>query len=175
MLPSRLGAAALLLGCVLTMPAQALQLSARLGVASPGGEAPAARAPVQLAAATSLRHGLVQRVLDGARARLGTEYVLGGNDVGAVDCSSLVQQAYRAAGVELPRTAREQRKASRAVRPADAREGDLMFYRWRGGLHVALYMSDDTILHASPSAGRVVMTRLNENWRRRLVGVTRLL
>ncbi|CAL9507241.1 hypothetical protein SUDANB121_03577 [Nocardiopsis dassonvillei] len=39
-----------------------------------------------------------------ARSKIGTPYVLGATGPGAYDCSSLVQAAWRAAGVTIPRT-----------------------------------------------------------------------
>jgi NlpC/P60 family len=71
-----------------------------------------------------------------ALAQLGTPYAFGGdctdahsdNPAHQCDCSSLVQQAYRAAGITLPRTTTDQQHAGTPVtKPAELRPGDLIF------------------------------------------------
>nr|BFE67558.1 hypothetical protein GCM10020092_008590 [Actinoplanes digitatis] len=53
-----------------------------------------------------------QAVVDAAKKYLGTPYVFGGTDPAkGLDCSALVQRAYKDLGIDLPRTAAEQAKA----------------------------------------------------------------
>jgi lipoprotein Spr len=174
---------AVLLLCVGSMmcggPAAALDFSEQLGHAGAASSVPPdyeRSVPLQLAEAAMLAGDPThERVMSGALSMLGTHYRLGSNG-DAVDCSSLVQRIFRAVGVELPRTTREQVKQGMPVRLTELRKGDLLFYRWQPrNLHVAIYMDDDYIVHASPSVGRVVLTRLNSSWRRRLVAARRLL
>jgi len=163
---------------VCSNPAAALNLSQGLGrieaARAPAfdGELP----PLQLLEAAMLEDRIVtELVASGALEMLGTRYKWGSKGGETVDCSSLVQRAYRAAGLEIPRTTREQVGLGRPVALSQLRKGDLLFYRWqRRGLHVAVYMDDGYILHASPGKGRVVMTRLNPAWQRRMVAARRL-
>lgn len=112
----------------------------------------------------------------GAMSMLGTEYQLGARSSHAVDCSLLVQRIYRSIGLELPRTTREQMRHGRPVEASELQKGDLLFYRWQArNLHVAIYLDDGYILHASPKEGRVVITQINPSWRNRLVAARRLL
>lgn len=107
---------------------------------------------------------------------LGTDYVYGSNREDAVDCSSLVQRMFRSAGIKLPRTARELVRTGRAVAGRRFRPGDLLFYRWgRSGLHVAVYLPGDRILHASSSRREVVVSPLTSTWSRRMVTARRLI
>lgn len=115
-------------------------------------------------------------VLSHGQRLIGTDYLLGSNTDEAVDCSSLVQQVFRSAGLSLPRTARELTHVGEAVAATDLQPGDLVFYRWGpSGLHVAIYMAGNRILHASSSRREVVVTALNQSWNRRMVGARRLL
>jgi cell wall-associated NlpC family hydrolase len=81
--------------------------------------------------------------LDWALAEVGTPYVWGGETPGVgFDCSGLVQAAYAAAGVTLPRVAQDQYDATAKLRPNDPLEpGDLVFFG--GGptdiTHVGIY------------------------------------
>lgn len=80
-----------------------------------------------------------------AGSLLHAPYLWGGNSVAGVDCSGLVQLAFRAAGRELPGDSDLQREVGREVAAGDERRGDLVF--WKG--HVALVTGPDRILHAN--------------------------
>ncbi|NGY05871.1 C40 family peptidase [Solimonas terrae] len=134
-------------------------------------------APLRLQLSDDASASLVNDiVLDKAMAMLGTQYEFGGNNAGTVDCSALVQQIFGSAGMALPRTTRELLKVGESVRNTPLRAGDLLLYRWRRHqLHVAVYLDDGHIVHASPSVGRVIVTELDAQWRRHLVAIRRLL
>jgi cell wall-associated NlpC family hydrolase len=89
-----------------------------------------------------------------AKSKLGTWYLWGGTGP-QYDCSGLVQAAWRAAGVELPRTTYEQVNVGYAV-PAilgDLEPGDVIFYN--GDEHEALYIGGGLVIHA-PTTGQQV-------------------
>ena len=95
-----------------------------------------------------------------ALTQLGVPYVWGGDTAGvALDCSGLVQVAYRAAGVALPRTTFEQASYGTTVAIADLRPGDLLFFRGGDPVqdlgHVAIYAGNGTMITA-PRTGAVV-------------------
>jgi cell wall-associated NlpC family hydrolase len=92
-----------------------------------------------------------------ALGQVGTPYVYGGNTPGsALDCSSLVQYAYRQAGISLPRVTTEQVLQGRPVAKADMIPGDLLFFGTAGNVHhVAMYIGGGNIVHA-PDVGQVV-------------------
>lgn len=79
-----------------------------------------------------------------ALTQIGTPYVWGGESPGvAFDCSGLVQAAYRAAGVSLPRVAQDQYDATPKVAAGSPLlPGDLVFFgSGPGGIdHVGLFV-----------------------------------
>ncbi|MFF3163851.1 C40 family peptidase [Streptomyces sp. NPDC003273] len=89
-----------------------------------------------------------------ARAQIGKPYVAGASGPGSYDCSGLTQAAWRAAGVALPRAARDQAAMGTTVPLAEARPGDLVFF---GGdcSHAGLLTGDGTMIHA-PRPGAYV-------------------
>ena len=113
-----------------------------------------------------------QRILGAAEQMVGTPYVLGGESPAGVDCSGLVQYAYREAGIRIPRTTVEQFQAGRfqqRVMP-----GDLLFFRTDGSSrvsHVGIYAGKGQMIHASSGSGRVRKVSLGQPyWRQRMAG-----
>ena len=90
-----------------------------------------------------------QSVVDFATQFVGNPYVWGGTSLtGGADCSGFAQSVYANFGVSLPRTSYEQETAGTEVASlAEAQPGDLICY----GSHVAIYMGDGQIVHASNS------------------------
>lgn len=83
----------------------------------------------------------------------GTHYRLGGTNKSGIDCSAFVQTIYGAVfGVTLPRTARDQYKATRHISRTELQEGDLLFFNTTGGVsHVGIYLQNNKFVHASVS------------------------
>lgn len=87
-------------------------------------------------------------VVDYATQFVGNPYVWGGTSLtNGADCSGFVQSVYNNFGVSLPRTSYEQQNAGREVSYSEAQPGDLICY----GGHVAIYMGNGKIVHASNS------------------------
>ena len=91
-----------------------------------------------------------------AVGQIGVPYVYGGNSVRGFDCSGLVQYAYAAAGMAVPRTTGALWHVSSPVPRSDLRAGDLLFFDVDGKMsHVGMYLGDRRFVHA-PSSGKVV-------------------
>lgn len=87
----------------------------------------------------------VQKIVDEAMKYYGWEYSWGGsNPDEGFDCSGLVQWCYGTAGIELPRTSREQFDWCEKISVDELKAGDLLFYQNEssGGEigHVAIYI-----------------------------------
>jgi uncharacterized protein YycO len=128
------------------------------------------------------RRQRVHRVLTGrllaakavgfAYRQRGKPYRWGGTGPNGYDCSGLVQQAWRAAGVRIPRVARTQyHRISNKVGRARLRAGDLVFFNGLG--HVGMYVGRGRFIH-SPHPGQTVrVTRLRGYYARDMVGAVR--
>ena len=99
------------------------------------------------------------QVLKTAKRYLGVRYRLGGTKPSAFDCSGFVRYVFARHGVELPRTAREQSGVGHSIVVGvdSLRVGDLLFFRTKRGRasHVAMYVGEGRIIHASSGSRRV--------------------
>jgi cell wall-associated NlpC family hydrolase len=91
--------------------------------------------------------------VENARAFLGAPYEWGGMTRAGIDCSGLVHMAYRELGRLVPRDAAQQEAAGLEVAPAEARQGDLACYGEAECDHVAFWLGDGRILHATGREG----------------------
>ncbi|MFR9794423.1 NlpC/P60 family protein [Streptomyces sp. MS06] len=89
-----------------------------------------------------------------ARAQIGKPYVWGATGPGSYDCSGLTQAAWKAAGVDLPRTTYDQVNAGTTVPLSQARPGDLVFF-YSDVSHVGIYIGNGMMIHA-PKPGAYV-------------------
>lgn len=93
--------------------------------------------------------GAGQEVVNYALQFVGNPYVWGGTDpVNGADCSGFVQSVYAHFGVALNRTSEAQQSNGYSVPYSQAQPGDLICY----GSHIAIYMGNGQIVHASNSA-----------------------
>ena len=106
-----------------------------------------------------LREDRVEKMLAFATKLLGVEYQFGAasDRDDAVDCSSLVQKAFKDVGVTLPRTAYGQSRNGLEVEFSALRRGDRLYFKMTDRDvpidHTALYLGDGNMLHAFPGKG----------------------
>lgn len=103
-----------------------------------------------------------------ARHYLGETYVYGDAGETGYDCSGLVQTVFRAHGVRLPRTSREQALWGQPVDLQDVRPGDLLFFSWQPGskrvTHVGIALGHNRMIHASRFYKRVVISKVDTQY-----------
>jgi cell wall-associated NlpC family hydrolase len=130
--------AAAALGIADAAPAQAMDI--RDGPSHP----PIARQG-QTRGEIALRFALAQR---------GKPYQYGGNGPYAYDCSGLAQQAWRAAGVRVPRATRQQAHFGTPVPLGRIQLGDLVVF-YADASHVGIYAGRGMVVVA-PHPGAVI-------------------
>lgn len=125
----------------------------------------------------------VQTAIRWALGQLGTPYQWGGtctdshgkNPMGRCDCSSLMQQAYKAGGVPLTRTTYTQVKDGKAVSADALRPGDLLFTRGTAAVpeHVGMVIGQGLVVHA-PRTGDVVRIATLASWKPQILAARRV-
>ncbi|WP_370193206.1 C40 family peptidase [Streptacidiphilus sp. MAP5-52] len=118
-----------------------------------------------------------------ALGQLGTPYQWGGSctaahgpdPMGRCDCSSLVQQSYRAGGISLPRTTYDQVTQGTAVSVSALLPGDLLFTEPgpNGPGHVGMVIGEGLVVEA-PHTGAVVRVSTLASWLPGVVAARRI-
>ena len=123
-----------------------------------------AAAAAQAAAEAEQKSSKRQQVVDYALSFVGGRYVWGGTDphTGA-DCSGFTGYILRnAGGVSISRSSAEQAGEGRTVSAENMQPGDLLFYSKGGGVnHVAMYIGNGQIVHASSSKTGIIVSAWN--------------
>jgi cell wall-associated NlpC family hydrolase len=109
---------------------------------------------------------------------LGIPYLYGGENQTGIDCSALIQQIFQDNTIEIPRNSRMQYDYLQHKVPLDSiKRGDLLFFKTMKGRkisHVAIYLGNKKILHATKSNGVSIDSFSGNNWRhywsKKLVG-----
>lgn len=111
--------------------------------------------------ASSSASGRAATAIAFAKSKIGGPYVYGGTGPTGYDCSGLMQAAWAAAGVSLPRTSQEQFSAGTSVSTSDLQPGDLVFY-YSGPSHVGMYIGGGQIVHAANPSSGIKISSLGE-------------
>lgn len=109
-------------------------------------------------------------IISYAKQYIGTPYVFGGTNLNSgVDCSGFTYSIFKANGVSINRSSREQYKNGTAVNSkADLQPGDLVFFNTGGNSaisHVGMYIGNGQYIHSTDGGNRgVCISNLNEGY-----------
>jgi len=135
------------------------------------------RAPGASSGSTRPTAELADHAAGHALKMVGKPYRYGGSSPSGFDCSGLVLYSYKQAGLSLPHSTHKQRSTSRAVKVADVRRGDLLFFNQEGKKHghVGIYVVGGKFVHA-PSSGKSVRSDAlgNPYWKKHLSEARRI-
>ena len=138
-------------------PAPEIQAAKKLEEELAAAEKAAARAAEEAASAR-------QNLVDYALQFVGGPYRAGGNDPHTgVDCSGFVRYVMQhGAGISMNRSSGSQATQGHAVNSSQMQPGDLLFYSGGSGInHVAMYIGDGKIVHASTYATGIKISKWN--------------
>jgi cell wall-associated NlpC family hydrolase len=136
----------------LTVPQQQTVVSNSIG-------ANGSSAPQQYTGPTSTQAG---KAVAFAYAQLGKPYQWGATGPGSYDCSGLVQAAWAAAGVTIPRVTYDQWAALPHIATSAIQPGDLLFYDGIG--HVVMYVGGGYIIDAPRTGLNIQKLPMNDSW-----------
>ena len=122
--------------------------------------------------------------IDYATAQVGKPYVWGGTGPDGYDCSGLVMMAYRAAGIDLPRTTYQQVYAGTPVYSlSQLQPGDLLFTPGSDGtpelpghvgMFIGTYHGHGLVVQAPESGEDIKITPLAGYWAQQTVAIRRV-
>ena len=138
-------------------PAPEIQAAKKLEEELAAAEEAAAKAAEEAASAR-------QNLVDYALQFVGGPYRAGGNDPHTgVDCSGFVRYVMpHGAGISMNRSSGSQATQGHAVNSSQMQPGDLLFYSGGSGInHVAMYIGDGKIVHASTYATGIKISKWN--------------
>ena len=138
-------------------PAPEIQAAKKLEEELAAAEEAAAKAAEEAASAR-------QNLVDYALQFVGGPYRAGGNDPHTgVDCSDFVRYVMQhGAGISMNRSSGSQATQGHAVNSSQMQPGDLLFYSGGSGInHVAMYIGDGKIVHASTYATGIKISKWN--------------
>lgn len=125
-----------------------------------------------------LRYGLEVsdlriRICEFAQQFVGNPYVYGGNSLTrGTDCSGFTNLIYANFGISIPRTATTQYNYGTKISTSELRPGDLIIYGEYQIEHVALYLGNGQIIHASNERTGI---RYSNMYYRNIIGCVRIL
>lgn len=117
-------------------------------------------------------------IISNGKELLGTPYKFGASGTtGYFDCSSFVQFVFKQSEISLPRSSSEQAHIGNKISKSSLSKGDLMFFKTNGKSisHVAIYIGDNKMIHASSSKGVTIDSINNSYWKNKYVTARRVL
>ncbi len=119
------------------------------------------------------QHHARQLISRMAHSTIGAPYKWGGNNPRqGFDCSGLMSYVHKnALGINIPRTAAQQRDQSRTVRYEELQPGDMLFFKTgKNANHVGVYIGNRKFIHAATGSKHVKVASMDSAyWHKRFV------
>jgi len=122
--------------------------------------------------------GKGEEVVKFALQYVGNPYRYGGTSLTkGTDCSGFSSSVYKNFGINIQRTSGSQYASNgKAVKKEDLKPGDLVFYGYNGRVnHVAIYMGDNKIVHASTTKTGICISPLQQKGGAPYIGAKRII
>lgn len=119
-----------------------------------------------------------EEVVKFALQYVGNPYRYGGTSLTkGTDCSGFSSSVYKNFGINIQRSSRSQYASNgKAVKKEDLKPGDLVFYGYNGSVsHVAIYMGDNKIVHASTTKTGICISPLQQRGGMPYIGAKRII
>jgi peptidoglycan DL-endopeptidase CwlO len=143
----------------LTVAQQAQVNANALGGGGQSGGGQTGTAPITYTGPTTTQ---ADKAVAFAYAQIGKPYQYGATGPASYDCSGLVQAAWAAAGVDIPRTTFAQWAALPHIPVSAMQPGDLVIYNAEG--HVGMYVGNGYIIDAPHTGLDVERVPYDESW-----------
>jgi probable lipoprotein NlpC len=129
------------------------------------------------------RKAQLNTVLVTAKSYVGTPYQWGGNTKRGIDCSGLIHNSYKAAGIKVPRNAKEQSKYGKSKGWNEIREGDVVTFKfkekrekwWHAGIVTKVSSDQVRFVHASTSRGVIEDNLLSDYYKKNVKRIRRII
>lgn len=125
---------------------------------------------------------LADQLIERASDNIGVRYRSGGTTRAGFDCSGLICATFSAMDIKLPRSSIEQSNIGTKVTPQEAKKGDLIFFKTRGGQrinHVGMVVDvvdgEIKFIHSSTSQGVIISSTKESYYHRNFAQVNRVL
>lgn len=133
--------------------------------------------PTAETATTASTSEKATEIVNYAKQFLGNPYAYGGTSLtNGTDCSGFTQSVFKHFGIGINRSSSSQYSNGVSVSVSELQAGDLVFFGYGGSIsHVAIYIGDNKIIHASTSSTGIIISGLYDKGNKPFIGCRRVL
>ena len=125
---------------------------------------------------------LADELIRMASDNLGSRYRAGGTSKNGFDCSGLMYSTFSSLDIKLPRSSYEMASIGTKVEPKEAKKGDLIFFKTRGGSqinHVGMVVEvcdgEIRFIHSSTQSGVIISSTKEKYYEKNFTQINRVI
>jgi cell wall-associated NlpC family hydrolase len=125
---------------------------------------------------------LADELIRMASDNLGSRYRSGGTSKNGFDCSGLMYSTFSSLDIKLPRSSVEMATIGTKIDPNEAKKGDLIFFKTRGGNqinHVGMVVEvcdgEIRFIHSSTQSGVIISSTKEKYYEKNFTQINRVL